>query len=46
MNSNPVAPEDLTLFTVFFTEQYMEYLTMLSRICCVLGDEYLEQVSD
>jgi len=46
MNSNPVASEVLTLLTMYFTEQCMEYLTVLSRICCVLGDEYLEQVSN
>jgi hypothetical protein len=46
MNSNPVASEVLTLLAVYFTELCTEYLTVLSRICCVLGDECLEQVSN
>jgi len=46
MNSNPVASEVLTLLNMYFTEQCTEYLTVLSRICCVLGDECLEQVSN
>jgi len=46
MSSIPVASEVLTLLTVYFTEHNTEYLTVLSRICCVQGDEYLEQVSN
>ena len=46
MNSNLVASEVVTLLTVYFTEQCMEYLKVLSRICCVLGDGYLQQVSN
>jgi len=45
MNSNPVVSEVLTPLTVYFTEQCAEYLTVL-WIYCVLGDEYLEQVSN